>query len=75
MARLHGLFHESGSAASQFFNLGYVDELLDQHRRRRRNLRRQLLALLSFELWHRTFFGELPDADTLILDRVPAPVG
>ncbi len=75
VARLHGLFHESGSAASQFFNLGYVDELLDQHRRRRRNLRRQLLALLSFELWHRTFFGELPDADTLILDRVPAPVG
>ncbi|MGI9624397.1 MAG: asparagine synthase (glutamine-hydrolyzing) [Acidimicrobiales bacterium] len=66
--RLHELFHQPGSAASQFFNLEYVDELLDQHRRRRRNLRRHLLALLSFELWHRTFFGELPSADVFMLD-------
>ncbi len=46
-----------GSAASRYFDRGYVRQLFDQHESGRRNHLRHIYLLLSFELWHRRFIG------------------
>jgi asparagine synthase (glutamine-hydrolysing) len=51
------LLNQAGSACSEYFNLAYINSLIDDHARRRQNYQRQIFALLSFELWHRTFIG------------------
>lgn len=43
------------SACSRYFAPTFVQQLLDEHRARRRDHRRRIFALLSFELWHRCF--------------------
>lgn len=43
------------SSINQFFNVGYVKEILRKHQERRESFMRQIYLLLSFELWHRTF--------------------
>jgi asparagine synthase (glutamine-hydrolysing) len=40
----------------------YVDLLLDEHRRKRRDHSAQLWALFMLELWHRAFYDRAPDA-------------
>jgi len=44
-----------GSACGEYFDTGFIRQLLDEHRERRRDHRRRIFALLSFELWHRRF--------------------
>lgn len=44
-----------GAACADFFDPDFVVQLLDEHRTRRRDHRRRIFALLSFELWHRRF--------------------
>jgi asparagine synthase (glutamine-hydrolysing) len=47
----------SGSACSEWFEPRFVTQMLDEHRSRRRDHRRRIFALLSFELWHRRFLN------------------
>jgi asparagine synthase (glutamine-hydrolysing) len=44
-----------GAACGDYFDRGFIKQLLDEHRERRRDHRRRIFALLSFELWHRRF--------------------
>ena len=45
------------SACRDYFDLGAVERMLAEHRERRRDHRRRIFALLSFELWHRRFLN------------------
>ncbi len=49
------LFFDRKSALSQYFSIGYIKELLDNHIQRKSNNQRQLYCLLVFELWHKVF--------------------
>lgn len=44
-----------GSACRDYFEPAAIERLLDEHVSRRRDHRRRLFALTSFELWHRRF--------------------
>ena len=45
----------SDSACREYFEPAAVAALLDEHRERKRDHRRRIFALLSFEVWHRRF--------------------
>ena len=44
-----------GAACAELFDRPALERLLSEHRERRRDYRRHITALLSFELWHRRF--------------------
>ena len=44
-----------GAACADLFDRSALERLLTDHRERRRDYRRHITALLSFELWHRRF--------------------
>jgi asparagine synthase (glutamine-hydrolysing) len=50
------LFALPDSACRQYFNLDYINGLIDDHIKRRHNYQRHIFMLLSFEIWHKTFF-------------------
>jgi len=50
------IFNHKESVCRRYFNLEFVNRLLDLHKMRKENYQRQLFLLLSFELWHRNFF-------------------
>lgn len=50
------IFNEKNSASGNFFRLKYINELIDLHKEGKENYLRHIMALLSFELWHKTFF-------------------
>jgi asparagine synthase (glutamine-hydrolysing) len=54
VARDH--FNDRASAARIYFNLEYINQMLDQHQRRQENFQRAIFCLLSFEIWHKSFF-------------------
>ena len=44
-----------GAACGEYFDPAFIGRMLDEHGARRRDHRRRIFALLSFELWHRRF--------------------
>ena len=50
------IFNEEGSAMKEFFNIEYVNHLIDSHKNRKENNKKNLFILLSFELWYQSFF-------------------
>lgn len=50
------LLTRSDSACKEYFNLDFVNYMIDQHFRRKQNFRKHLFALLSFEVWYSTFY-------------------
>ncbi len=44
------------SAARLYFDVDFIEMMIEKHRKRRENFRRHIFALLSFELWHKNFF-------------------
>ncbi len=44
-----------GSNCRELFDAHYVERMLSEHRDRKRDHRRRIFALLSFELWYRRF--------------------
>jgi asparagine synthase (glutamine-hydrolysing) len=62
-----GWLREPGAAARAYCRPREIDRLLAEQREGRRDRRRQIFALLAFEIWHRTFIDRrLPE---------PAPAG
>jgi asparagine synthase (glutamine-hydrolysing) len=58
-----------------YFNHKVVEEILDEHRRGRRDNSTHLWGLLTLELWHRAFIDRAPDpnfegAKRIELDRL-----
>jgi len=50
------IFNDKHSASRNFFNLKFVNELIDSHKEGRGNYLRHIITLLSFEIWYKTFF-------------------
>jgi asparagine synthase (glutamine-hydrolysing) len=50
------LFNDSNSASRKYFNIQYVNEMLEKHQAKKENFQRAIFALLSFEIWHKSFF-------------------
>lgn len=53
--RIHDTFGEPRTRQRGYFRPEYVDLLLEEHERGRRDHSHSLWALMMFELWHRTF--------------------
>jgi asparagine synthase (glutamine-hydrolysing) len=61
------VLNEHDSACRGYFNISYINNMIDEHQRRRQNYQRHIFALLSFELWHKTFFeNKTLDKETLL---------
>jgi asparagine synthase (glutamine-hydrolysing) len=54
---VHESLLSSDSAASKYFDVKYVRELLADHEGQQEQRRRHIYLLLSFELWHRQFIS------------------
>ncbi len=50
------IFNDEGSAANEYFNMEYINKLIDDHANRKQNNKKNLFILLSFELWYQSFF-------------------
>lgn len=57
-SRARALMNDKKSACRYYFNIGYINQMIDLHQSRRENYRRHIFALLSFELWHKNFFAD-----------------
>jgi asparagine synthase (glutamine-hydrolysing) len=53
--RIHGTLTDRRTRDRGYFEPRYVDLLLDEHERGRRDHGGPLWALMMFELWHRAF--------------------
>lgn len=49
---------DPSSACSEYFQSAVIEELIDDHRRGRRDYKRILFSLLTFEIWHETFMRQ-----------------
>ena len=49
---------DSPTLGSEHFDLGYVERLVEEHRRGVDDHTRKLFCLISLELWARRFLGE-----------------
>ena len=50
------LFNDNNSACRKYFNIEYIGTMLDKHQSKKENFQRNIFALLSFEIWHKSFF-------------------
>jgi len=50
------IFNSEDSASRNFFNLDFLNEIIDLHKSGKENFLRHIFALLSFEMWYKTFF-------------------
>ncbi|CAN5668707.1 asparagine synthase (glutamine-hydrolyzing) [soil metagenome] len=53
---IRDIFNDKDSAMNEFFNISYINSLIDNHKRRKENNKKNLFILLSFELWYQSFF-------------------
>jgi len=60
----------TGSACSRYFNTNTIHEIMRDHTSGRHDHRRQLFALLSFELWHKVFIGSPSPTGTVLAPGV-----
>ncbi|MDQ5837875.1 MAG: asparagine synthase-related protein, partial [Acidobacteriota bacterium] len=56
--RVRGTLEEARTRQRGLFEQSYVNLLLDEHERRRRDHSHELWALFMLELWHRTFVDD-----------------
>jgi len=59
---LYDTLTDSRTRQRGYFNQSAVDEILDEHRRCRRDNSTHLWGLLTLELWHRAFIDRIPEA-------------
>lgn len=52
------LLNTKDSACRKYFNLDFINTMIDQHQKRKENFQRHIFMLLSFELWYKTFFED-----------------
>ncbi len=50
------IINPRNSACSQYFNLKYINWMIEAHRNKKENFQKHIFMLLSFELWHQNFF-------------------
>ncbi len=50
------LVNEPDSACREYFNVDFINQMIERHQRREANYQQHIFLLLSFELWHRSFF-------------------
>jgi len=62
---LYDTLTDSRTRQRGYFNQSAVEEILEEHRRRRRDNSTHLWGLLTLELWHRAFIDRVPEAKIL----------
>jgi len=55
-----GLLNKNDAASRNYFDINMINRMIDDHRARRHNYQRHIFALMSFELWHKTFLEGQP---------------
>lgn len=50
------IFNGENSASRNFFNLDFLNKIIYEHKSGKENYLRHIFALLSFEMWYKTFF-------------------
>lgn len=58
--RAKALFEEKDSACRRYFRMETIQNLIAAHKSRKQNNQKRLYALLSFEMWHRTWINKSP---------------
>jgi asparagine synthase (glutamine-hydrolysing) len=53
------LFNDDNSAVRKYFDISYINLLINQHQLRKYNHERKLLSLLAFEFWCKNFFENI----------------
>lgn len=54
--QVRDLVNDPGSACREYFNIGFVNQMIDKHQQGQANYQQHIFLLLSFELWHSSFF-------------------
>jgi len=54
-------FNDGNSACRKYFNINYINTMLEKHQSKKENFQRNIFALLSFEIWHKSFFESHPN--------------
>lgn len=52
------IINERNSSCRRYFSISYINKMIEQHQAGKENLHRHIFLLLSFEIWHRTFFNQ-----------------
>lgn len=52
------LFNDRDSVCKKFFNIDFVNKIIDEHQKRKENYQRHIFTLLSFEIWYQHFFED-----------------
>lgn len=55
-SQMRDMINSTDSACSEFFNINYINKMIDSHQNKNENYQRHLFALLSFEIWYKSFF-------------------
>jgi asparagine synthase (glutamine-hydrolysing) len=53
------LLNSEDSACREFFNIDYINEIINHHQNKKANFYRQIFSLLSFEIWYKTFLKKI----------------
>ncbi|MBX7046438.1 MAG: asparagine synthase (glutamine-hydrolyzing) [Ignavibacteria bacterium] len=56
------ILNDRNSAGNNFFNLNFLNKMIDNHKSGRENNLRPIFAILSFEMWYKTFFENYTSA-------------
>jgi asparagine synthase (glutamine-hydrolysing) len=72
-SRIRETLTEKGTRERGYVNANYIDLLLDEHERGRRDHSTGLWALMMFELWHRQFVDQQRTAPVINGGRYDAP--
>lgn len=54
---LNDLIDSPRSLSNEYFNKGQVKQMLEMHRRKKKDYQRQLFIILSLELWYKHFYS------------------
>ncbi|HEY6119623.1 MAG TPA: asparagine synthase-related protein, partial [Pyrinomonadaceae bacterium] len=65
--RMHDVLSDSRTRQRGYVSSEYLDVLLDEHERGRRDHSTSLWALLMLELWHRQFVDQ-PRAEPMLVE-------
>ncbi|NKI32047.1 asparagine synthase (glutamine-hydrolyzing) [Croceivirga thetidis] len=50
------LINQSNSFSSEFFNINFIEEMIQMHKAKKRDYEKHLFILLSLEYWYQNFF-------------------
>jgi asparagine synthase (glutamine-hydrolysing) len=50
------IFNDPQAASKEYFDIKFINHMLQQHKQKKEDYKRHIFMLLSFEIWHKNFF-------------------